>query len=72
MWYWPASTSLDVSSEYILKISGAAATANRVIAASTMTPTEMTAHVPSSSSSSCSRVSSGTSVAESTPPSSSS
>ena len=43
-----------------------------VMAASTMIPTEITADVASSSSSSCSRVNSGTSVAESTPPSSSS
>ena len=70
--YWSASTSLDVSSEYILKIKGAAATATTVITASTMTPTEMTADVPSSSSSSCNLVNNGTRVAESTPPSSNS
>ena len=70
--YWPASTAGSGDSENSRKISGAAITAAAVTAARAITDTLTTALVASSSSSSSCAVNSGTSVADSTPPMSSS
>ena len=70
--YWSASTAGSGESENSRKMSGAATTAAAVRAAMAMAATVTTALVASSSFSSNCAVNSGTSVAERTPPISSS